>query len=510
MLQHRSRSLASHSDASARPGLRAFVAVVASSAALIVAWITAPWGSGLDNDSVDYLAAAQSLTRGAGWLASDGKPFTLWPPLWPTMLALGAELGLSFDAATRAWNALATFALVWLCADLSWRISRSQLAAAGVALAVAAAPAVHGSAVMGLSETLFLALLVAALRYLHEHLETETTRSFLLCALFASLAFLQRYLGVTVIASVCAALAFAPATRPWRRRLASAAAFGALCALPMAAWCARNYAYTGHLTGVRGSRTGLSWSEIGRQSWLTLVQWFAPSQPDSLAAQGLVAALLIAVVAVAALRVRDRASAWVVFAFPAVYLGLSSWFNHDMHLDGIGDRQMLPLAPALWWMFALAAVGAVEAMRSAGARRAVAGLCALGLAVHVAADVRTLRPRVEEWREGGPGVYGTRFWRESDFVRELRAMELEGEIESNDPHAVYLFTGRSAATLPSRAAGFRRLTEGKGVRARTLVWFEFNARAVFPMQLLASVYDVTTLTRHPKGAVYRLAVRRSV
>lgn len=508
MEQHRSRSLASHVAASPRPLARALVVVIAALAALVVAWSTAAWGSGLDNDSVDYLAAARSLVGSAGWLASDGKPLTLWPPLWPTLLAIGAELGLGFGDATRAWNALATFALVVLCADVTWRTSRSQLAAVGVALAVATAPAIHGSAVMGLSETLFLALVIASLRFLHEHLETATRRTYLLCALFAALAFLQRYLGLALVVSASAAVLLAPTARAWRDRLMGAVGFAALCSLPIAGWCVRNYVLSGHLTGARGVRAGLTWNETFQQSWATLVQWFAPTSAGAPLTQALVAILFVVVIAVAALRVRDRASAWVVFAFPAVYLALSSWFNHQMRLDGIGDRQMLPLAPALWWMFALAAVGAVEAMRGVTARRATAGVCALGLVIHLATDVRTLQPRILEWRDSGAGVYTTRYWRESEFVRELRAMQFDGEIESNDPHAVYLFTGRTAAALPQRATGFRRLTEGDGVRARTLVWFEFNARAVFPMQLLADVYDVTTLTRHPKGAVYRLAVRR--
>ena len=50
--------------------------------------------------------------------------------------------------------------------------------------------------------------------------------------------------------------------------------------------------------------------------------------------------------------------------------------------------------------------------------------------------------------------------------------------------------------------------ESDGVRARTLVWFEFNVRAVFPMELLAGTYDVTTVVRHPKGAIYRLEPRK--
>jgi hypothetical protein len=44
-------------------------------------------GSGLTPDSASYIAAARNLARGRGATLYDGRPMTLWPPLFPAVMA---------------------------------------------------------------------------------------------------------------------------------------------------------------------------------------------------------------------------------------------------------------------------------------------------------------------------------------------------------------------------------------------------------------------------------------
>lgn len=489
--------------------LRVLVGVVAALAAAVVLWSTAPWGSGLDNDSVDYLAAAHSLRLGEGWLGSNGKPFTLWPPLWPALLAAGNALGLSFDASTRTWNALATFVVVAGSGELAFRLTRSRVASLFAAVAMALSPALHASAVMGLSEAVFVALVVGASLALHAHLQAPTPRTLAACAALAALAPLQRYVGAAVVASIAAAMLFAGPGANWRARAIRAVSFASAASLPLAGWCARNYSLTGTWTGARGIREGLPWEQVARQSGTTLVRWFSPYGSSTALAQFSIAALLVAFVAIAAAAARRREDRWTLFAFPAVYLLMNSWFNHRMVLDGIGDRQMLPLAPPLVWMCATAAVLSVRRMERPTARRALAATLTILVLAHFATSFGELARRCREWRAEGAGVYGTRALSESKIVQELLSMELHGEIASNDPHAVYLFTGRYATPLPLRQNGFRKLKEPAGLRARTVVWFRMNDRAKFPEEMLADAYEIHVVARHPKGGVYSLVPRRA-
>src|SRR5574338_299034 len=46
------------------------------------------YGPGLSPDSIEYLAASNSLLRGTGFLSYNGLPITEWPPLYPIFISL--------------------------------------------------------------------------------------------------------------------------------------------------------------------------------------------------------------------------------------------------------------------------------------------------------------------------------------------------------------------------------------------------------------------------------------
>ena len=91
------------------------VGVLALLAGFIVFNATAQYGIGLSQDSVVYIAAAQNLVTGQGLSGLDGNPVTLWPPLYPSLLAFFVWL-LKTDVVVvaRYLNVLFSFLVVLL------------------------------------------------------------------------------------------------------------------------------------------------------------------------------------------------------------------------------------------------------------------------------------------------------------------------------------------------------------------------------------------------------------
>lgn len=492
------------------------VAILAAAlaGAAAVLWSTAPWGAGLDNDVVDFFSGAESLLDGRGYVQSNGEPFALWPPLMPTLLAAARALGLPFELTLRLMHPLALVALVWTTASLVRRVSGSPCIAVGAALVLSAAPVLFESWVMGLSEGLFVTFAVAAVLSLERFLDARTRTRFALCVLFTALTFLQRYLGVTLVAALSLVLLFAPRSDTWFVRLRRTAVFGALSVAPMVVWCLRTRAQTGHLTGNRGTIPGPELAVIAELTWRTFVGWIWPGASDQPIAQA-VAALVIVVLGAALLWPSRRPDAPVLrrwaplAAFPLVYFTLSSYLNYRWEIDGIGDRQLVPLAPFAV-LFAALGFAAIRArLAGRGARAALDALGAIAIVAHLFAAASHLSGRIAFWRAEGPGVYATRSARDSAFADLVREYEFEGAVDSNDPHAVYYLARHYARMAPRRPGGYRKLGQGQRTRelAPTLVWFNQNERAVPPLDELRRAYDIAVLAQAPGGAIYRITPR---
>ena len=67
--------------------------LLSAAGALVVFFGTSRFGIGISPDSVNYISCARELIKGNGFISYDGTPFTLWPPLYPTLLGILGLLG---------------------------------------------------------------------------------------------------------------------------------------------------------------------------------------------------------------------------------------------------------------------------------------------------------------------------------------------------------------------------------------------------------------------------------
>ena len=246
------------------------VAVSLLGAALVLArsWT---YGTGLAWDSINYFAVARNLLAGEGFTDFDGTPSTLWPPLYPLLLA-AASLGVFDPAEVAGFAGVVVFGLTLFFAA---RFLRERLASpflrgwAPVVLALSLPLAEYGwfARSEGLFALLLLLSLIRADRYLREGRAPDLAWS----GAFGALAWLTRYPGVVAPAAIGLFLLFRRGASPGAR-LRSAAWFSAIAAAPMGLWLLRNTLLIGTLTG-HARPVDYVWWELWRDIGSVLLSW---------------------------------------------------------------------------------------------------------------------------------------------------------------------------------------------------------------------------------------------
>jgi hypothetical protein len=244
-------------------------------------YATRTTGLSISSDSVDYLSAARTLGLGRGFVGYTGTQITAWPPLFPAVLALFQQLGLSPLGAARILNALLWGATTLLVATWIASVTRSAMLAMLAALWVALSPMLLYYASMLWSEPLFVALLVGALFTLTRCLAAPRWTNLILAAVLAGAATQQRYAGgITVIVGTFS-LMFLRRDVGFLRRIPAAFIYGLLASVPTAIWLVRNLKISGTLTGGRLPSI-FSFREIASQSLSSIGETVLPSRLHAL------------------------------------------------------------------------------------------------------------------------------------------------------------------------------------------------------------------------------------
>jgi hypothetical protein len=230
------------------------------------------------NDSFTYLGAGSSLADGKGWtypFGQVGAPVTLFPPLYPLLLAVPKLLGIDPLHWTLWQNAALSFALSMVVGrSVFWSTNGNLLAAvAAVGLVLLGKPtSVYYAQVW--SETLFLPLVILALWWMARYLRSRGTRELIICGAFSSLAMLTRYAGLPLFVTCLLILAAWPGRRVVARARSLAVYGGVALALNIA-WSIRNLVESRTLTGNNHLVHHLSMSQVD-SGFRVILTWFAP------------------------------------------------------------------------------------------------------------------------------------------------------------------------------------------------------------------------------------------
>jgi 4-amino-4-deoxy-L-arabinose transferase-like glycosyltransferase len=466
-----------------RPRLASLIALFLISIAGIFLVIKAtPNGLGLSDDSIAYIAGARSMAAGEGyreaWLASD-QPVTHFPPSFPSVLAFFALFGVDPLHAVRWVNALLFGLNAALLGILGWRMTPSLTAGLVLAALFVTSGEVFQIHAVAMSEPLFIFLSLLSFWMFDLYVERLPSPSgswggsegwlwLIACGTFVGMAYLTRYAGLALVATFVVALFILHKT--WRRRFVSIGIFLESILPWFLTWSLRNWLVAGNTT----NRT-LAWHPLTSENirtglrvfsgfFIPIESWRQTIFKQPVLVEGMIVIVLGAVlvwVVLTAWKYLSKSQPFATSPTPTVVKGqrvkevisfttglyifayLASIVASMLMFDAATKFKLRILAPVLVSLLILLVALGIW-MRSKR-REVVVALTVLLLAVSVYKQSIT----VNTWASSELG-YASFQWYDSKAMAFLRDLPEDVMIYTNEPGAVYLYTGRGGYVLPDR------------------------------------------------------------
>ncbi len=523
---------------------------------------TRPYGLAVSTDAVDYLFTGSNLAAGRGFVSYDLRPYALWPPLYPLLLAaIQLAGGLERLPAATLLHGLTLLALAAGLACWMLRLFPGGWLwpLLGISL-VELAPVTLSISQSVCSDYLFLLLCVLFFLDAGDYLRCAGIAdpgrgrqwSYGRLLLWGMLAALQRYIGVALILAAALVVLLGPG--PGRKRLGLAALLG-VGGLPLLAWVARNAALGQGSFGLRGLVDVSAWALLAGLGRL-LAGWFVVDSPHawlrllSWASALLGAGLLLAGAGLSWRRwvgpAGGRARVRQVLAHPSlaplliftlVYAGLVLFSLSSVQVNTLQERflapLLLPIAAALllalaqlqaagqeWWSGQPAAAGECLQAGPAGriAKRLSTRLLALVPLGWLAVMALRSAPLLLDFQSTSlayGNLYNTPAWHAKPILQFLQAHppQAPAVLFSNIPAGVAFHTGRPVLPSPRyytavQANGDYDLARYASAfdlpgQVMYLVWIEPNDyRHVFLPLHLRRIASLAKLAEFADGSAY--------
>jgi 4-amino-4-deoxy-L-arabinose transferase-like glycosyltransferase len=481
---------------------------------------------------VDYLSTADNVAQGKGYVNYLQQPYVMWPPAYPTLMAVLRVAGVPVLEAGRYINALA-FGLVTALAGL-WAMLRTRSVLAG---AIVSGLVLLSDELLLISsyvwtEPLFTAWLMVFVFAAGKLLDSTSLKWALLAGVAAALGCLTRYPGVALIG--VGVLLLCPNRQVGLgRRLLQAACFVGVAALPLALWLARNVSVSGTMTGKRAAAAVSVW-ENAASAGQAFFFWGVPSWRLVVTVPGLLTAtvfvLLLAAVfwtgVVRPLRHRPSAPRWAIVPALVVicYLGMLVATASAYGMDTVDPRLIAPVFPCvvLWglavvWGFSQAQGPAGVAPTGSRPSRRARTVITVGLAVVFLAQGAQSAWFIYRYLRYGR-EYTSSYWRQSPAIQFLDQTRPRQPILSNVPDAIWFRTGLAARFSPSKYAYRSNVYVGAEELAALkdsltahgseyLVWFApFGRKYLFEPDELRQHFTVEVERQFPGGVLYRISL----
>jgi 4-amino-4-deoxy-L-arabinose transferase-like glycosyltransferase len=437
------------------------LAIIAFFAIWLLLYST-PQGLSLSDDSIAYLAGAQSILSGQGyreaWLESN-KPVTHFPPGFPALLALLGLTGLEPLRAARLVNALAYGLNAALLGWLGWRMSRSYLAGLVLAALFVINAQLLWTHVPAMSEPLYLALSLLAIACFDLYFAYRQPGWLFLTGILTGWAWLVRYAGLALLATFLVAIVILDET--WKKRISGVLLLLA-GALPwLLAWMIRNT-----LIGGSATNRGLGWHPITAEN-LTIGLWTVSNflmpvdgwqralYKNTLWLSGILivvlAAIFLWVVWVGLPRLfrpgQNPMPAVIPFVSGLYFWGyFASILTTMTFFDAATKFKLRILAPMyVSLLILLVAAGAwLWQHRSLLWKSFVASFLVAWIALNLAGQINAVNTLRRE-----PGGFASWRWYDSEILATLRQLPADVHIYTNEPGAVWLYSQRPTRPLPT-------------------------------------------------------------
>ncbi|MCJ7692900.1 MAG: phospholipid carrier-dependent glycosyltransferase [Sedimentisphaerales bacterium] len=517
--KRRNTGLKQHNTGKSWPDILTYaaLAILALAAFICTLKSTSLLGPGMSPDAVCYVAAAESLLQGNGYLDFDRDPYTHWPPLFPTLMAALGLVGIEPLQAARFVNG-AAFALIVLIAGLLFkkRINSRLLVVIGSAVVMLSTILLKIS-VYAWSEPVFLVFTILFVLTLSRFLENEKIKWLILAAICSALACLQRYIGVTVIATGGVLIFFFMTQTKWLKRIKYCIIYGVIACTPIGLWALRC-----RLTPQTGVdyRFEIEWNIHTKVAEMLdlMTPWFVPEKvpPGArLVIVGVFTAILIAAVVVKRRKfgkeqVENKTLVKVAITFVAVYC---TAVTAARILVGIWATKRIS-SPIYVLIILLTLIGldALSTLIGAALRKKWAGylliaaLCVLWLFSY---RVPLFKQHVRRYEQYGIPGLNSAGWHRSPLINWLRENPLKGPVFSNEPHAVFFLSKHQTRISPRKNIKIETFIEYLDPQGTNyLIWFKRHWRDyLYDLKELSSMFRFGLVEEMPDGLVLTIRLR---
>lgn len=235
-------------------------------------------GVGATGDAVWYMQGAENILKGYGYgiMRGDGfLPTTLYPPFYSIFLAGFGWFGISIYKMAGVLNALLLGVNIYLTGWIIHRLTRSAVAAILTSAFTMLSFDLFVLHTWAMSEPLYITLTLLSLLTILYYRKNQSLHYLLLAGLTAGLSVITRYVGISLVATLCLwILVFGNGNM--KKRMMDAAILGVLGLLPVALFFIRNAFLGISITG----RSTFVFHPIPPANIISLVQtiisWYLP------------------------------------------------------------------------------------------------------------------------------------------------------------------------------------------------------------------------------------------
>ena len=496
-----------------------FLGVLALLGAGFVLISTNHYGVVIWPDSVFYISTARNLITGGGFVSFDGEPLTLWPPLYPGILAIISRIfGTDPLLTAPVVNAVIFGLIVYLAGMVLFKyLSSSPILAIEGTLAILFATPLFSISVVAFSEPLFILLVLLSFIFLETYLSTKSVTSLVLLSLSVALAFLTRYTGVIFL--VWGALIILIFNQDGlRRRIAHLSLFAFIASLPVGIWVIRNYIVAHTLFGPR-TPPAFSFSQILSLGFKSIADWYLPTIITS----HLLIVLLMCAIAVFLIgfSIKGRWQ-WLrsnlkrnnlIYSFAiscgifiVLYLGFVIISAINTYVSVFESRIWAPIFLPLTFLVILFARELSQQFRKYFSVRIVNSIVISGIALWLVYPMVTTMSYAANLVASGDGISGAA-WMQSATARYIRQNPAMCTFYSNGPDVIYILAEVDAKWVPSRGGNINDISSLKGLWPKDskacLVWFDnIDRTSLFTPNELLSITSLEQVIKFDDGVIY--------
>ncbi len=495
--------------------------------AILIGLLITQAGPGISPDSTGYISAAENIFSGKGFYIGYGEssyPYTVWPPLYPLLIASLMHLGFDAEQAARLIP-IFSFGLLMFPVFFLGREIEGDLTGYLSCIVCLVSLTLWKITSYAWTEMPYIFLSAMAMLCLVRYWKSDLPKieNIMLCGVFTALGMLTRYIGVTVLLVGVLTILLKNRSRI-KISIYHITLYGVISSLPIGIWVVRNILLGVPLSGGGrwGSPTSLTENIIFTIS--TIKRDFVPFIHDHIVwvvvGIGIVFLFMVGTVwhrdLIKSTLLRYTKDNIIVLLYVSVYLGVLIIMSTLWHFDRINFRLVSPAYPFIILAGISLTLTVRYHLKAPSHKKCLYGIILLVTVVYifgqVSADIRFC-----QYAKEGQG-YNAPKWTENSGIRYIEEHAPVGvPIYNNEGYACRFLLRETATPLLPSSVDSSRFADfiARCKNQQTyIVYFKYSNRPTVSIEDLDELNNkyriIEEVADFPDAKIYQSSFARTV